>query len=162
MGSFPRTLVGGASLPRLLVGTNWLLGYSHCTAAKDSQIREKFADPRKIADVIEVFFRAGVDAVMGPMQTPPLLDGIREAEDRTGVEAIIIATPSFTPTPRTPFEGFDPDEVKRVLDKEVEHHSTFCMPHTSTTDAMVDRCTREGAWDRAPVSRPGSAARRAH
>jgi hypothetical protein len=32
--SFPRTTVGGVSLPRLIIGTNWFRGYSHTTAAK--------------------------------------------------------------------------------------------------------------------------------
>jgi hypothetical protein len=35
---FPRTMVGGVSLPRLLIGTNWFLGYSHTSLAKDKFI----------------------------------------------------------------------------------------------------------------------------
>ena len=35
MKEFPRTMVGGISLPRLLIGTNWFLGYSHTSLAKD-------------------------------------------------------------------------------------------------------------------------------
>jgi len=35
---FPHTTVGGVSLPRLLVGTNWLLGWSHTSLAKDNFI----------------------------------------------------------------------------------------------------------------------------
>ncbi len=30
---FPRTMVGGVSLPRMLMGTKWILGYSHTSAA---------------------------------------------------------------------------------------------------------------------------------
>ena len=37
---FPRTMVGGVSLPRLLVGTNWFLGYSHTSLAKDKFIKD--------------------------------------------------------------------------------------------------------------------------
>ena len=33
MKQFPRTEVAGVSLPRLLIGTNWLLGWSHTGAA---------------------------------------------------------------------------------------------------------------------------------
>ena len=42
---FPRTTVGGVSMPRLLIGTNWLLGWSHTGAAADQGIREKFSKP---------------------------------------------------------------------------------------------------------------------
>ena len=55
MKDFPRTEVGGVSMPRLLVGTNWFLGWSHCTQAKDRLIKETFEDYQKIADVLEVF-----------------------------------------------------------------------------------------------------------
>ena len=36
---FPRTTVGGVSLPRMLMGTNWLMGYSHRSYAADLGIR---------------------------------------------------------------------------------------------------------------------------
>jgi hypothetical protein len=39
MSDFPRTLVGGVSLSRLIIGTNWFLGYSHTSLAKDKFIK---------------------------------------------------------------------------------------------------------------------------
>jgi len=44
MSDFPRTDVGGLSLSRMIIGTNWFLGWSHCTAAKDTFIKEHFGD----------------------------------------------------------------------------------------------------------------------
>lgn len=149
MTGFPRTNVGGLSVSRLVIGTNWFLGYSHCTLAKDVFIKERFTDSNKIAEVLEVFFRAGVDTVIGPFQGSiapdgvDLLGAIRKAEDRTGVEAIIISTPTFPISPDTPTAGFDLDEVRRILDVEQKVGTKILMPHTITTDAMVDRCTRE-------------------
>ena len=35
MKSFPRTEVAGVSLPRMLMGTNWVYGWSHTGAAAD-------------------------------------------------------------------------------------------------------------------------------
>jgi hypothetical protein len=35
---FPRTEVAGVSLPRMLIGTNWICGYSHTSPAADSLI----------------------------------------------------------------------------------------------------------------------------
>lgn len=143
MTGFPRTTVGGVSLSRMIVGTNWFLGYSHCTVAKDQQIIEKFATYREIADILEVFFRAGVNTVMGPFGPKPILtDAVREAEQRTGVAGIVVSTPSLPWTAETPNQGFDADALHRVLDLEVERGTKFCMPHTSTTDVLVDRCTR--------------------
>ena len=48
MDKFPRTTVGGVSLSRMIIGTNWFLGWSHCTAAKDEYIREHVRDRKKI------------------------------------------------------------------------------------------------------------------
>ena len=143
MADFPRTTVGGVSLSRMIIGTNWFLGWSHCTPATDAVIKEEIANPKRLADIIEVFFRAGVDTIMGLINGPVLPEAIKEAEDRTGVKAIVVSTPGFPTNPRTPFDGWDLGEVERILDAQVEHGATFCLPHTSTTDVMVDKCTRE-------------------
>ncbi len=31
MSSFPKTTIGDLEVPRLTIGTNWFLGYSHTT-----------------------------------------------------------------------------------------------------------------------------------
>jgi hypothetical protein len=41
MSDFPRTLVEDVSLPRLIIGTNWFLGFSHVSKAKDKFISEE-------------------------------------------------------------------------------------------------------------------------
>ncbi|MGQ9731885.1 MAG: hypothetical protein ACUVX8_11525 [Candidatus Zipacnadales bacterium] len=143
MASFPRTTVGGKSVSRMIIGTNWFLGWSHCTAAKDAFLQEEIAHPQRLADIIEVFFNAGVDTIMGLINRPVLPEAIREAEDRTGVKAIVVSTPTFPTSSRTPFDGWDWDAVNRILDEQMEHGATFCLPHTSTTDLLVDKCTRE-------------------
>lgn len=143
MNGFPRTTVGGLSVSRMVIGTNWFLGWSHCSAAKDDFIKDHFAGPKKIADIIEVFFKAGVDTIVGMIQFGPLADAIKEAEDRTGVEAIIMSTPGFPTSADTLIDGFDVDGVRTILDAEAAHGAHFCMPHQMTTDSMVDRCTRE-------------------
>ena len=141
MNQFPRTVVGGVSVSRLIIGSNWFNGYSHTTAAKDDLIKE-LMDRKRVADVIEVFFRAGIDTIMGP-KNALMFDAIHAAEDRTGVKGIVICTPTLTTTPRTPFDGFDMAEVERILDDMVKCGTTFCMPHQCTTDAMLDRCARQ-------------------
>jgi len=74
----------------MIIGTNWFVGWSHTTAAKDQYIRQNIgADRNKIADIIEVFFRNGIDTIMGQIQHPNLKDAISEAEQRTGVKGII-------------------------------------------------------------------------
>mgnify|MGYP001172837678 CR=1 FL=1 len=143
MDAFPRTFVGPVSTSRMIIGTNWFLGYTHCSAAKSTSVERIVTNVNAIADIIEVFLKAGVDTIMCPHTKTCMFDAIREAEQRAGVKAVIISTPSFTTTKRTPFDGFDLSEAARILDGEAAKGVSICMPHTSTTDVMVDKCTRE-------------------
>jgi hypothetical protein len=127
----------------MIIGTNWVLGFSHCTAAKDDYIKEVVRERSKIADILAVFLRAGVDTIIGQIATPPLREAIDEAQARTGKRMIVVSTPTLPTDKRTALDGFNPDAVAKVLDNEVKFGARFCMPHTCTTDLMVDRCSRE-------------------
>jgi hypothetical protein len=127
----------------MIVGTNWFLGYTHCTAGKSRSVVRMVTNTKAIADIIEVFLKAGVDTIMCPHTTTCMYDAIREAEQRVGKKMIIIETPSFPTDKRTPFDGFDIGACERILDEEVKKGVAISMPHTSTTDVMVDKCLRE-------------------
>ena len=142
MSGFPRTEVGGLSVSRMIIGTNWFLGYTHCTGAKTKFIERSVSSRDKIAEIIATFVEAGVDTIMCPHTQTVIPEAIRAAEDRTGRGLIVVSTPAFTTTPATPADGFDLDEVARTLDAEVAKGTKICMPHTSTTDQMVDKCAR--------------------
>lgn len=133
MSEFPRTTVGGVSLPRMLIGTNWFLGYSHTSRAKDRFIKAHQSRER-IAEILTVFLERGIDAVMAPL-SQHLEDAIREAEDRTGRHMIRILTPSFNIRPGGPAEN----EPEVVLDRTRELGATFCLLHQCVTDALIDR-----------------------
>ena len=142
MSEFPRTDVGGLSLSRMIIGTNWFLGYSHCTLAKDDYITSVIRDRKTLAGIIEVFLRAGVDTLMAPIDCAPLGDAMRDAEDRAGRKIIFVATPTFPVSAETPAIGFDMDAVARILDATAALGAAFCLPHVCTTDALVDRCSQ--------------------
>ncbi len=143
MTAFPRTNVGGLSVSRMVIGSNWFLGYSHTTKAKDRYIKETFSDYKKIADVLEVFFRAGVDTLIFEITQQTMLNAVKEAEDRTGVKGIIISTPTFETNAETPEKGIDKAHAEAILDRQAELGASICLPHMCTTDNLVDRCTRK-------------------
>jgi hypothetical protein len=134
---FPRTTVGGLSLSRLIVGTNWFLGYSHYSVAKDKFIKDT-QTRNKITDILEVFLKAGIDTVMGPM-LPLLTDAVQEAKQRSGKDIQLILTPWFNILP-----GGDPDnEPEAVIAQCKEAGASICMPHQMVTDALMDRMHRK-------------------
>ena len=99
---FPRTTVGGVSLPRMLMGINWLFGYSHTGPAADAGIREKYQKPEDFFPVLKAYVDRGVDAILGPISSNPLgLAAIRYAEDKLGQRIKIIDTvsPNVDDTP---------------------------------------------------------------
>lgn len=130
---FPRTTVGGVSLPRLLVGTNWFLGWSHTSLAKDNFIKE-YQTRARIVAMLDVFLEYGIDAVMGPL-SPHLDDSIREVEQKSGQPITRIYTPAFDLNPR----AAPADQAEAVFDRCAQLGATFCMPHQSVTDALIDR-----------------------
>jgi len=134
---FPRTTVAGLSLSRLIVGTNWFLGYSHYSVAKDKFIKNTQTRD-KIVDILEVYLEAGIDTVMGPM-LPLLADAVQEAQHRSGKEIKLILTPWFNILP-----GGDPDnEPEAVIAQCKEAGAKICMPHQMVTDALMDRMYRQ-------------------
>ncbi|MHB0998056.1 MAG: aldo-keto reductase family protein [Armatimonadota bacterium] len=134
MSDFPRTVVGGVSVPRLICGSNWLLGYSHTSQAKDKFIKEYFDTPSKVADVIEVFAKHGCNAFMS-MPTQFVYDALREVEQRVGVPMIHISTPGYA-------EYDNPDTWRQSVEYAKEMGATFCFPHQCVTDPRLDRVNR--------------------
>ena len=111
MNEFPRTLVGGVSLPRLIIGSNWFKGYSHTSVPKDHFILE-YQTRERLTDIFATFMANGVDAYMGGDPGPTVLAAIHDAEQRAGRKMILILTPSFNLLP-----GGDPaTEPQPVLD----------------------------------------------
>jgi hypothetical protein len=135
--SFPRTNVGDLSVSRLIIGTNWFLGFSHTSAAKDRQIKATMTADR-IADVIEVFLNEGVDTILGLNQVPALHDGIREAEQRAGHECIVISTPGIN----IGEDSASRAQAEETFDKEADLGTAVCMPHQFCTDRLVDMQNR--------------------
>lgn len=134
---FPRTKIEKLSVSRLIMGTNWWLGYSHTSEAKDAEIRRTMTAER-IADMIEVYLRAGVDTLMAPLPPEPLAKAIPMAEDRVGRKVIYLVTPGFN----LAGDAKADDENRRTLDQCAKLGCPVCLPHMGTTDSLVDPRTR--------------------
>ena len=134
MDEFPRTMVGGVSLPRLIIGSNWFKGYSHTSVPKDHFILE-YQTRERLADIFTTFMKYGIDAYMGGDPGSMVMDAIHDAEQRSGRKMILILTPSFNLLP-----GGDPkNDPEPVLDHYRDLGTTFCFPHQCVTDALIDK-----------------------
>ena len=84
MQMFPRTLVGGVSLPRMIIGSNWMLGYSHTGEAADELILSRNGNEAAIAEIVGTYLQYGIDAIMAPKfdSDSTIEKGIRIAEEQ--------------------------------------------------------------------------------
>lgn len=136
---FPRTEVGGVSLSRFIIGTNWILGYSHTSPAADKLIRKKNDTSDKIADIFEVFLGSGIDTVMGPfVGNDVLVEAVKKAEDRTGKGMIIVDTPIINVD--------DNESARRQAEATIKASkdlgAKFCFPHHSSAEELVNKNKR--------------------
>ncbi len=138
MNEFPRTEVGGISVSRMIIGTNWFLGWSHTSAARDKLIGST-QTPSKVADIIEVYLKAGVDTIMGFAQRDVQHQAVQEAQQRTGKKMIVISTPAVPVDDNQASR----DEAQKIFDAEVQRNVDICLPHSSSIDRLVDRRLRK-------------------
>ncbi|MBQ1376592.1 MAG: hypothetical protein IIY77_01345 [Lachnospiraceae bacterium] len=88
---FPRTEVGGVSLSRMIMGTNWMLGWSHTGLAADNMIKRRYADKEPFKAMLEAYLSHGVDTIMAPFSlspvAPELVKAIRDLGMIPGLSA---------------------------------------------------------------------------
>lgn len=143
--SFPRTMVGGVSMPRMLIGSNWMVGYSHTSNAADNMIKKKYGSEQAVADMLDVFLQYDIDAVMCMMESSPVFaKGIHLCQERSGRKLIVVDTPIInvddTPEARR--------EAEQTIKRSKELGATFCMPHHYSAEQLVNKNKR--TLDRLP------------
>ncbi len=142
---FPRTKVENISLPRMLMGTNWMLGWSHTTASADRMICSRYRDAASFRAMVEAYLRWGIDAMMAPFSGhEALLEGIKEAEQAAGRHVIKIDTPII--------DVGDSAKARAAAEATIAecaaNGSEICLIHHSSAEQLVSKL--KGTMDRLP------------
>jgi len=133
---FPRTEVAGISLPRMLIGTNWMAGWSHRTPSADAMIKEHHAQAESIKPMLETFVNNGVDAIMGLFdKTPAINRAITETEQKLGHEIIRIDTPIIN----VEDSALGRREAEAMIKRSKEMGAKFCLIHHSSAEQLVNK-----------------------
>ena len=133
---FPRTVVGGQSISRMIIGTNWMLGFSHTSPAADHQIVRRFPDGDSFAPMLTAFLERGVDTLMAPMAyKPTLLEAVRQAEDAAGRKMILVDTPMLNVDDNLAAR----DEARATIRACKNNGATFCLIHHSSAEQLVNK-----------------------
>ena len=129
-------MVEDISLSRMIIGTNWLAGWSHTSASADAMIRERHADPKTIVPILETFLDAGVDTLMGPVGAlPVIVRAVREAEQKTGKGIILIDTPIIDVDDSAEARK----EAAEVIHKGRELGAKISLIHHSSAEKLVNK-----------------------
>ena len=138
--TFPRTEVAGVSLPRMLIGTNWMLGWSHQTPAADTRIKETYAKPEDFFPVLEAFLSYDINCIMGIIGEIPLMqDAISYAESKTGKKIIKVDTPILNVHDSAEARK----EAEAAIKRSAKAGATFCLPHHSCVEKLADKGSAE-------------------
>lgn len=140
---FPRTQVAGVSLSRMIMGSNWLLGWSHTGAAADKMITARYAAKEAMIPMLEAYMEYGIDTIMAPFGlSQTLVDAVKETEQKLGREIIMIDTPCIN-VDDTP-EGRS--EANTVIKACADRGSKICLIHHSSVEQLVNK--NKGIIDR--------------
>ena len=136
---FPRTEVDGVSLPRMLIGTNWLVGYSHTSHAADMDIRETNKCAEDVFPTFKIFSDYGIDAILGVTSIDKILvDSIKYFKDKTGIELIQIDTPWMNVDDTKEARA----EAEATIKQSAKSGAKFCFPHHSSVEQLVNKNKR--------------------
>lgn len=136
---FERTNVGGVSLSRMVIGTNWMYGFSHTSVAADTHIKSQHKSPESVAKLIIPFLEAGVDTILGLFHLDPvILEGFKLAEETTGKKLILLDTPILNVE--------DTDEARAEAREQIRrsksYGTTICLPHHVCVEKLVNKETQ--------------------
>ena len=133
---FPRTTVAGESLSRMIIGTNWVLGWSHTTPAADHQIKRRFLNGESAWPMLKNFLDYGVDTIMGPLQQERVLqEAIQVAQEKSGKKMVVIDTPILNVDDNEAARR----EARATIRRSKEAGAKFCLIHHSSAEQLVNK-----------------------
>jgi len=133
---FPRTTVAGISLPRMLIGSNWMFGWSHTGHAADVFIKDYHSTVDATVSVLNTFMDYGIDAWMAPFSShPDCLDKVKHVQQKMGKKIILIDTPYLN------MEDSENGrkEARAVIKTSAEIGTTFCLIHHAACEQLVNK-----------------------
>jgi len=120
----------------MLIGTNWIFGWSHTGHAADIYIRERHSTTEATLSIVNAFLQYGIDAIMGPFSThPEATDRIRAIQDKIGKKLIIIDTPILNMDDNAAARK----ETEAIIKLSAEIGSTFCLIHHSCCEQLINK-----------------------
>jgi hypothetical protein len=138
-------MVGKISLPRLIIGCNWVSGFSHMSASGDNLIRQTHCGPESVSAIFETFLEHDINAVLGLFDVDKnLMPAVNLAQERTGKKMIIIDEPIINMDDSKKARA----EAKKKINECAKRGASICMPLHSCVEQLINKNTQ--TMDRLP------------
>jgi len=120
----------------MLIGSNWIFGWSHRGNAADEYIKERHSTTEATLSVINAFLSYGIDAFMGPFSShPPATDRIKAIQDKIGKKLILIDTPVLNMDDNAAARK----ESEAIIKTSAAIGSTFCLIHHASCEQLINK-----------------------
>jgi hypothetical protein len=129
----------------MLIGSNWMFGWSHKGHACDTYIKEQHSTDEATLAILNAFLQYGIDAWMGPFSSyPQALDKVKSVQDKIGKKLILIDTPVINVDDSEAARK----EAKAIIKTSAEIGSTFCLIHHASCEQLINK--NKQTMDRLP------------
>lgn len=137
---FPRTEVGGISLSRMIIGTNWIAGYSHRSSSADNMIKARHSTTDTIVPMLDVFLSHGVDTIMAPFGMAPVIaDAVKIAEEKNSKSMIMVDTPVINVDDNADARR----EAEKTIKESAARGAKICLIHHYSAEQLVNKNRRQ-------------------
>lgn len=142
---FPTTKVADIELPRLIIGCNWISGWSHRTPAKDQLILQKNSSPQTVSEIFTAFLREEINAVLGLFGVDTdLMEAVRLAEEAAEKKMTVLDTVVLNMDDNAQARR----EAHLAIKESAARGARICLPLHSCVEQLINKNTR--TMDRLP------------
>jgi hypothetical protein len=120
----------------MLIGSNWMFGWSHTGHAADTFIKDYHSTTESNLSVINVFLKYGIDAWMAPFSSnDDCYEKVQRVQDKLGKKLIIIDTPVVNVDNTEEARR----EARAIFKKSSDIGATFCFLHHVSCEQLVNK-----------------------
>jgi len=129
---FPTFEVEDVRVPKVLIGINPFLGYSHFSEARSNYFKRIFKDVKAISDVIVKATELGVTGIYTPADEK-IAKALRQVEQRTGIKMTVVGTTYYT---------FDLAKIEKEINILKDMDAKICLLHGNAVDDLLNPVER--------------------
>jgi len=129
---FPTFEVEDVSVPKVLIGINPFLGYSHFSEAKSNYFKRMFKDVTSISDVIIKATELDVTGIYTPADEK-IAEALEQVEQQTGIKMTVVGTTYYT---------FDLAKIEKEVALLKSMGARICLLHGNAVDDLLNPVER--------------------